>query len=158
LLPHSTDNASIKDERWAIKTFRPILRLLHVQNIPDPPDFTIVYLADERNLVIQGMGRCVLIIERENLPHDTGGILITTYDKNLDYFKLHILINNRLCARDIFETRCHCKITTVHEFTHAVASLSAICRVRSDELVKRLQRNISEKNPCHIFCGYYGAC
>jgi hypothetical protein len=35
LSPPSIDSQNIRDERWAIKTFRPLLKRLDVQNIPD---------------------------------------------------------------------------------------------------------------------------
>jgi hypothetical protein len=49
------DNSPLKDEQWAIKSFRPLLKDLHVQDIPSPPEFTLLYIADYRHLVIQGL-------------------------------------------------------------------------------------------------------
>jgi hypothetical protein len=139
LSPPSTDSSLIKDERWVIKTFRPLLRSLKVQSIPDPPGFTEVYLVDMRALVIQGMSRCIVFIEQQNLPNNAGGMLITSHDMELDYFRLHIIINSSLCNKTDLNDRALQKITVVHEFTHTVAALSAISRVRSKELIKRLK-------------------
>jgi hypothetical protein len=137
--PLSADNLPIKDERWVIKTFRPLLRALKIQNIPVPADFTVVYLANMRDLIIKGMGRCVIIIEQRKLPDNIGGMLITSHNMELDYFRLHIVVNGSLCNKTVLNDRALQKITVVHEFTHTVAALSAIARVRSKELIKRLK-------------------
>lgn len=137
--PPSIDNQGIKDERWAIKTFRPLLQLLKVQKIPTPPDLRVIYMADHRNWIIQGMGRCVVVIEQQDLPGETGGMLITSHDPELDYFKLHILVNSSLCNKTSLNDRADQKVTVIHEFTHAVAALSAISRIRSKELIERLK-------------------
>jgi hypothetical protein len=139
LPPLSPGNPPVKDERWAVKTFRPLLRSLRVQNIPDPREMTVVYLADTRDLIIKGMGRCVVIIEQRRLAENIGGMLITSYDMDIDYFRLHIIINSSLCNKTDLEDRALQKITAVHEFTHTVAALSAISRVRSKELIERLK-------------------
>jgi hypothetical protein len=122
-----------------IKTFRPLLRSLKVQYIPASPEFRVVYLADTRDWIIQGMGRCVVVIEQRGLPGNIGGLLITSHDMELDYFRLHIIINTSLCNKTSLNDRARQKITAVHEFTHTVAALSAISRVRSKELIKRLK-------------------
>jgi hypothetical protein len=121
------------------------LRSLKVQKIPISPGFTVVYLADIRNLVIQGMGRCVVVIEQRDLSENTGGLLITSHDTELDYFTLHIVVNACLCNKTDLNGRALQKITAVHEFTHTVAALSAISRVRSKELIKRLKDIFREK-------------
>jgi hypothetical protein len=128
-----------------IKTFRPLLRLLKVQNIPNCPEFAVVYLADMRELIIQGMGRCVVVIEQRNLSGNVGGMLITSHDTELDYFKLHIIINSSLCNKTDLDGRVRQKIAAIHEFTHTVAALSAIARVRSRELIKRLKDIFKKK-------------
>lgn len=136
--PHSIGNHEIKDERWAIKTFRPLLQLLDVQNIPPAPHPRIVPV-NKREWIIQRMGRCVIVIEQDVLPAQTGGMLITSHDMELDYFILHILINTNLCDKNNQNTRIEQKLAAVHEFTHTVAALSAIARVKSRELIKRLK-------------------
>jgi hypothetical protein len=135
----------IKDERWVIKTFRPLLRSLDVQNIPPPPDYTVVFLADSRNLAMRGMGRCIVIIEQRRLPGKAGGMLITSHNTDLDYFKLHILINSGLCNKTDLPSRSLQKIAAVHEFTHTVAALSAISRIGSRELIRRLKEILRKK-------------
>jgi hypothetical protein len=116
-----------------------------VQNIPFPPDFTVVYLADNRNLAVLGMGRCIVIIEQRRLPEKVGGMFITSHNADSDYFKLHILINSGLCNKSDLHSRTLQKIAAVHEFTHTVAALSAIGRVGSRELIKRLKRILRKK-------------
>jgi len=143
--PSIDSQPPIKDERWAIKTFRPLLKLLKVQSIPSPPDLKIVYMSDNKNWIIQGMGRCIVIIEQQNLPGETGGMLITSHDSELDYFRLHILINSSLCNKTSLNDRADQKIAAIHEFTHTVAALSAISRVRSKILIERLKEIFAEK-------------
>lgn len=139
------DSHGIKDERWAIKTFRPLLQLLKVQDIPDSENTRIIYMADRRDWIIQGMGRCIIAIEHCVLPGDLGGMLITSHDPEQDYFKLHILINSSLCNKTRLKERAFLKITATHEFTHIVAALSAISRVRSKLLIQRLKEIFREK-------------
>ena len=102
-------------------------------------------MSDNRNWIIEGMGRCVIIIEQQNLPGDTGGMLITSHDSELDYFKLHIIINSSLCNKTGLNERADQKIATIHEFTHTVAALSAISRVRSKILIERLREILAIK-------------
>jgi hypothetical protein len=145
LSPPSTDSPLIKDERWVIKTFRPLLQSLKVQAMPPPQEMTIVYLADKRDWIIKGMGRCIVVIEQCALPDEVGGMLITSHDTDLDYFRLHIVINISLCNKINLDDRARQKITAVHEFTHTVAALSALSRVRSKDLVKRLKDIFKKK-------------
>ena len=74
--PPSIDSQIAKDERWVIKTFRPLLKQLKVQQIPNPPDIKIIYMADDPDWIRQGMGRCIVAIEQQNLPENVGGMLI----------------------------------------------------------------------------------
>jgi hypothetical protein len=69
------------------------------------------------------MSRCIVIIEQRSLLDEVGGMLITSHNMELDYFKLHIIINSTILNDRVKE-----KITAVHEFTHTVAALSAIVR------------------------------
>jgi len=141
----NTDSTEIKDERWAIRTFRPLLQILKVQDIPTFENLRIVYMADRRNWIIQGMGRCIVAIEQHDLPGDLGGMLITSHDSENDYFKLHILIKSSLCNKTTTKDRALLKITAIHEFTHIVAALSAIARIRSKPLIQRLKEIFREK-------------
>jgi len=145
LSPHNTDSLVIKDEHWVIKTFRPLLRKLKTQHIPDPPNITEVDLADNRDWIIQGMGRCIVVIEQFDLPENIGGMLITSHDSELDYFRLHILINCALCNKTSLKDRIRQKIAVVHEFTHTVAALSAISRIRSKDLIEILKKKFKTK-------------
>jgi hypothetical protein len=85
------------------------------------------------------MGRCVVILEQRGLSDNVGGIFIVSHDMNLNYFRLHIVINKELCGKTSLDERILEKITAIHEFTHTIAALSAISRVRSDELITRLK-------------------
>jgi hypothetical protein len=91
------------------------------------------------------MGRCIIHIKQWNLPKDHEGMLITSYDEENDCFDLRILISSRLCTAKDFTTRCMRKVTMVHEFIHVVATLSAIARVRSKELIERLRTVFQQK-------------
>jgi len=72
-------------------------------------------------------------------------MLITSHDSELDFFKLHILINNRLCGKADHKCRVEQKIAAVHEFTHTVAALSAISRVKTKLLIERLKDRLRQK-------------
>jgi len=143
LLQHST--GSHRDERWAIKIFRPLLKLLDVQNISLLSDTRVIYMADKREWIINGMGRCVVVIEQHSLPGNISGMLVTSHDNDLDYFTLHIVISSSLCGKSRLNERADQKITAVHEFLHAVAALSAISIIKSNILIERLKAKFREK-------------
>ena len=143
MLQHST--GSHRDERWAIKIFRPLLKLLNVQNISSLPDTKVIYMADKREWIINGMGRCVVVIEQHPLPGNASGLLITSHDTELDYFTLHIIIASSLCGKSTLNERADQKITAIHEFLHAVAALSAISIIKSNLLIERLKTKFREK-------------
>jgi hypothetical protein len=147
-LPRPDDNnKETKDERWAIKIFRPLLKLLDIQNIPIPPEIREIHLFDKREWILQGMGKCTIVIEQRDLPKKIGGLLITSHNiiGNHNYFKLNIIIASRLCNRRNHRGRSFQKLTAIHEFTHAVATLSAISRVQSNELIERLKEIFRKK-------------
>jgi hypothetical protein len=144
--PLRADNLPIKDERRVINLPSSVART-QGSKYTRSSDFTVVYLANMRDLIIKGMGRCVIIIEQRKLPDNIGGMLITSHNMELDYFKLHIVVNGSLCNKTTLNDRALQKITVVHEFTHTVAALSAIARVRSKELIKRLKDIFRKKAP-----------
>ena len=147
----NTSSNVIKDERWVIKTFRPLLKQLKVQDIPPPLEERTIQLADNPMWIRQNMGMCEITIEQQILPSDTGGILITYHETQYNYFTLHIIINSNLCNKTNMKMRIEQKATAVHEFTHAVAALSAISRLSSDskELIKRLKDLLKRKVPIY---------
>jgi len=145
LLRPGIDNHIFRDARWAIKTFRPLLKSLNIQDMPPPTFSREVFLDNKRDWIIQGMGRCSVAIEQTSLPPENGGMLLTHHDADLDLFSLQIVINSSLCKTNSFDERVDRKITAVHEFTHAVAFLSAISRVRSKHIIERLIKKFGEK-------------
>jgi hypothetical protein len=106
---------------------------------------TEILLADRREWITQGMGRCGIYIEQYDLPENIGGMLITSHDSVLDFFKLHILINSRLCGSVDHQCRVEQKIAAVHEFTHTVAALSGISRVKTALLIERMKERLRQK-------------
>ena len=147
---NNNDNIKIKD------TFYPLFNMLDVYNIPHPPRATTINLAEHRDYIIKSLYRCIISIRQENLPINTGGILITSrrtvyvHEPNgtttsYDSFRLNILINSSICHRGTYLGRLWFKLTVVHEFIHAIASLSAISRVRSDILINNLMAILQEK-------------
>ena len=141
-----------------VKTFRPLLKLLNVQNIPNPPEMNRIDLVYHRDFVIKGMSRCVVVIEQDRLPKNMGGMLITSwsngYQKNIDgnsgsspieIYKLHILINSHLCNRTGHKNRSLHKITVIHEFTHVIATLSALSKVRTENIMDHLKVVLQKK-------------
>ncbi|MDR1030798.1 MAG: hypothetical protein LBL76_07995 [Treponema sp.] len=98
-----------------------------------------------RDLVIKGMGKCIVAIEQESLGDNIAGMLVTSHDMEPETFRLHIVINSNICNKKSLDDRVFQKIIAVHEFTHMVAKLSAISRVRSKELIERLMNIFREK-------------
>jgi hypothetical protein len=126
-----------------------------VQNIPALGEMTKVELSDHRNFIINGMGRCIVIIEQDNFPKNIGGMLITSHEtvsvktinglEDITFHKLHILIDRNLCSKTTLEERIKQKITAIHEFTHTVAVLSAISKIHTKELIILLKEKLRKK-------------
>ena len=142
--PSKIDSYISRDERWAIQTFRPLLKALDVQNIPNPPDFKMVFM-NKREWIVQGMGKGLVTIEQADLPLAVGGMHVTRYDDKLDFLTLQIVINSNRCKKNTLEERIARKIAVVHEFTHAVAALTAKSRARSKPLIERLEKILHRK-------------
>ncbi|MDR2965514.1 MAG: hypothetical protein LBU88_07040 [Treponema sp.] len=151
-MPYTDTNvAIIKDKKWVIETFLPLLNLLDIDNIPAPSVDRIINLSDHRDFIIKGMGLCVVSISQEVLPPQTKGIHITSHKKitvqgkKIDHYRLNIIINTNICNKTSRKGRLLLKLTIVHEFTHAIAALSAISRIRLSGLIERLLKKLRKK-------------
>ncbi len=70
---------SNRNVEWAVETFRPLLKDLHLQNISkDSP--TIIKTADFRNLIVKGMGRCIIAVQRQVISDGQSGYCTFIYN------------------------------------------------------------------------------
>ena len=149
-MQQTSTNFEIKDKKWIIETFYPLLKLLCIDDIPASPDWNVIKLLKYQDYIRKGMGFCVVCISQGTLQN-TKGTLITSRkkikvcDREFDYFFLHIVINTRICNKTTRRGRLLLRLTAIHEFTHAIAALAAISRVKSSELIDRLLKRLKEK-------------
>jgi hypothetical protein len=50
------------------------------------------------------------------MSDNIGGMLVTSHDAELDYFKPPVLINSRLCNKTAPDDRARQKITGIHPY------------------------------------------
>lgn len=140
-------------EHWAIRTFVPLLKLLNIQNIPGLPIANKVNLAEHRNFILKGMKNCIICIRQGNLPKSIGGLTITSHKKiqiddistPIHSFRINIIINSHLYRKTSPKGKSRKKLTAIHEFTHAVAALTAISRISSDDTIEKFKKKLNEK-------------
>jgi hypothetical protein len=56
-----------------VNLLRPLLQALHVQRLESEP--VVVKLSEHRELIVAGMGRCVIVARKASFSDDTKGCL-----------------------------------------------------------------------------------
>lgn len=67
-------SSSNRNVEWAVETFRPLLKALKLQRVAQSP--TIVKAADFRNLIVKGMGRCIIAVQRQKISDGQRGYCV----------------------------------------------------------------------------------
>lgn len=80
-----------RNVEWAIETFRPLLKALKVQYIGSSP--TIVKTSDFRNLIIKGMGRCIIAIQKSNISDGQNGYCVFVHKPELNIYIISMVVN-----------------------------------------------------------------
>jgi hypothetical protein len=139
-----TTNIDNKDTSWAIKTFRPLLKALKLQEVKSEP--LILLTSTFKIFHRYNMSNCVIIVKiREFTNKDDRGIFIWQYNEENNFYALHIIINKILYNNNDIDTRIKRKATGVHEFTHCVASMMIFSRLQSKILRETLQERMAKK-------------
>jgi len=135
------------DVPWAIKHFRPLLDKINIDNIPEEPDYHVEILSDSRQFIQLGMGDCVLSICRRNFMSTANGFYSFSYAIHDDQriFFINIYINNNLFVSNSPALKEKRKRTVIHEFTHSIAALLSIGRIKSKQLLDGLVHKLAAR-------------
>lgn len=138
-------SSSNRNVKWAVETFRPLLKSLRLQYLPELP--VVVKAKDFRNLIIKGMGRCVIGVQRQEITDGQDGYCTFIHDKKRDIFFISIVINERFFADDSLKARTERKALGIHEFVHCVAIMMSVSSLGSgpNPLIERLKEILREQ-------------
>lgn len=136
---------SNRNVEWAVETFRPLLKALKLQYIGTKP--TYVKAADFRNLIVKGMGRCIIAVQRQKIADGQKGYCVFIHNKELDLYILSIVIDESLFSDDSHDNRVQRKALGIHEFVHCVAIMMSVSLLGTgpNPLIERLKQILSEK-------------
>lgn len=131
----SSTNLETRDLSWALKTFRPLLRALKLQEFSLDPK--TIFASQFKIFNRYNMANCVIIVKYKAFTNkDDRGIFIWQYDEESNFYALHIVLNKILCENNDIETRIMRKATGVHEFTHCTAAMMMFSRLQSKALIE----------------------
>jgi hypothetical protein len=135
------------DVSWVIKTFRPLLDKININDIPQEPDYQIEPLSDTRQYIQLGMEDCVLSVCRRNFTSTANGFYTFRHAEHegQQIFFLNIYINNNLFVSNTPALREKRRSTIIHEFTHCIAAFLSIGRIKTQCLVEGLIKNLASR-------------
>lgn len=137
-------NVDEKSLDWALKTFRPLLKALKLQEVKSEP--FLVYASRFRIFNRYNMANCVIVaITKEFTNKDDRGLFIWQYNEKNNFYALYIILNKSLYENNDIDTRFQRKATGIHEFTHCVAAMMTFSRLQSKALVKIMQERMAEQ-------------
>lgn len=140
----SSTNAEEKTVTWALKTFRPLLKDLDIQNVSSEPK--IIFASKYKVFNRYNMANCVVIIKsKEFLDKNASGIFVLQYDEDTNLYVLHIILNKKLFENEDFNLRIKRKAVGVHEFTHCVAAMLTFRLLQSKVLIEILNKRMESK-------------
>ncbi|MBD5438400.1 MAG: hypothetical protein HDR37_07545 [Treponema sp.] len=139
-----TTNVDDKDTAWALKTFRPLLKALKLQEAKSEP--LTVFPSQYKIFHRHNMTNCVIVVKTKAFTNkDDRGIFIWQYNKESDFYALYIVLNSLLFADSNLETRIKRKTTGVHEFTHCVAAMMTFSRLQSKALIRTMHERMARQ-------------
>ena len=139
-----TTNVDDKDTAWALKTFRPLLKALKLQEAKSEP--LTAFPSQYKTFHRHNMTNCVIVVKTKAFTNkDDRGIFIWQYNKESDFYALYIVLNSLLFADSNLETRIKRKTTGVHEFTHCVAAMMTFSRLQSKALIRTMHERMARQ-------------
>lgn len=139
-----TTNVDDKDTAWALKTFRPLLKALKLQEAKSEP--LTVFPSQYKTFHRHNMTNCVIVVKTKAFTNkDDRGIFIWQYNKESDFYALYIVLNSLLFADSNLETRIKRKTTGVHEFTHCIAAMMTFSRLQSKALIQTMHERMARQ-------------
>lgn len=139
-----TTNVDDRNILWALKTFRPLLQALKLQEVKSEP--FLVFASQFKIFHRYNMANCVVIVKTKEFANkDDRGIFIWQYDEETNFYALYIVLNPLLFADSDIETRIKRKATGVHEFTHCVAAMMTFSRLQSKALIQIMHNRMAQQ-------------
>lgn len=136
---------SNRNVEWAVETFRPLLQALKFQYVGTKP--TVVKTSDFRNLIVKGMGRCLIAVQRQKISDGQKGYCVFIHNEEEDIYILSIVVDDKFFSDDSHENRVQRKALGIHEFVHCVAIMMSVSLLGTgpNPLIDRLKQILSEK-------------
>lgn len=133
---------------WAVGTFRPILRDLHIQEVPLNP--VIIKAVDYRDMIVKGMSRCIITFQlSKGLSNNVHGyfVFVDRSKQGNDIFLLSIVLNRKIYGGIKLIDKIKRKALAIHEFVHCVSAMLALARIGKNNrtLIQSLSKSIHEK-------------
>ena len=139
-----TTNVDDKNTAWALKTFRPLLKALKLQEVKTEP--LTVFASQYKIFNRYNMANCVIVVRtKEFSNNDNRGIFVWQYDEKTNFYALYIILNSLLYADADIETRIKRKATGIHEFTHCVAAMMTFSRLQSKALIQIMHERMAQQ-------------
>lgn len=148
-MPLATDEQPFdvgdRDTEWALETFRPLLKDLHLQFVEEKP--TIIKTMDYRNLIVKGMGRCIISVTKKKVPQGKKGYCVFSHNSEYNIYILLIVMDEGLFLDNSLELRIQRKALGIHEFVHCAAIMMSLSRLGSspNPLINSLRKALSDK-------------
>ena len=128
-----------KDDDWATKIFRPLLKDLDIAHLTSGN--VQILTADYKAFIKYHMDNCVVVVCCHPLTKEHHqGLFIWQYNKEENFYALYIVLNTNL-KTDIVAR----KAVSVHEYVHCVAAMLAFSRLDTKELIDILYSRMSKR-------------
>lgn len=127
-----------------VKLFRPLLKDLQLQTI-SCIGYRCVLTSEYRLFNRFNMANCAVIVSQYSFSNmEYKGVFIWQYDQEEDFYVLYIILNRNLYGSNTLDERIIRKAVSVHEFTHCVAALLTISRLKTSALIISLQKKMAQ--------------
>lgn len=128
---------------WALSVFRPILKDLNISKLNGTSP-TYILGADYPQLIRGNMANCLLVVSQYDFTDkENTGIFVWRYRASKNSFVLYILLNKTLFEND--NLKIMRKAVSIHEFVHCVAAMLTFSRLKTEDLIIRLQEKMKKQ-------------
>jgi hypothetical protein len=126
-----------------VTLLRPLLKDLHVQCLTIEP--RIVATSDYRELIMAGIGRCIICARQTAFKDDTRGCFVVSYNKDHKVFLFVINVNRNLFQNNSSKSKTERKAVAVHEFVHCTSALLLLSCLQSEGFIECMRSIIVNK-------------
>lgn len=129
--------------RQAWSLFQPLLDCIRIHDVGSSP--VIVKAKDFRSMIIKGMGRCIITVQRQHVSDGSKGFFTFIHHRRNIYI-LSIVLDDSLFTSSDHDFRVRRKAALLHEFTHCVATMMSIARMGKEPnaFIESLKQKLKE--------------